>query len=545
MKQRDLFYKEEAIQRLKKGVDTLANMVKVTLGPKGNNVIIERASGVSLITKDGVTVAKEIYLEDPVENMGAQLLKEAASKTNETAGDGTTTATVLAQAIISEGIKNVVAGANLIDLKRGIDIGVREVIDELKTISKDISSNEEIINVASISANNDYEVGNYIAEAIEKAGDEGIIIVEDSKGIDTTIDVVEGMQFDRGYISGGFINKKQTMEVQLKNVYVLICNDSLTQLPSLAAIMEFVHRQNKSLLVIADEFSEEVSKTLLINHIKGVINCCGVISPGHGDRRSDLLEDIAVFTNGTVLGKDIPLSQANTSYLGYAKKVIISKNKTIIVEGNGQEEKIQERVEQIRFSINNTSVDFDIQRLQERLGKLTGGIVVLRVGAITESELQEKKMRIEDALHATRAALEEGVVPGGGVSFIRARRRLKQLDTFTYKKGNIQDQKTGVNIVYKALEVPLLSICSNAGLTGEVILQEVEKNDNTAFGYDALNEEYGDLFSLGVIDPLKVVRLSLENASSIAGMFLTTQGVISQSQKERDYIDGIVTQSMK
>jgi chaperonin GroEL len=308
--------------------------------------------------------------------------------------------------------------------------------------------------------------------------------------------------------------------------------------------MEFVHRQNKSLLVIADEFSEEVSKTLLINHIKGVVNCCGVISPGHGDRRSDLLEDIAVFTNGTVLGKDIPLSQADTSYLGYVKKVIISKNKTIIVEGDGKEEKIQERVEQIRFSINNTSVDFDIQRLQERLGKLTGGIVVLRVGAITESELQEKKMRIEDALHATRAALEEGVVPGGGVSFIRARRRLKQLDTFTYKKGNIQDQKTGVNIVYKALEVPLLSICSNAGLTGEVILQEVEKNDNPAYGYDALNEEYGDLFSLGVIDPLKVVRLSLENASSIAGMFLTTQGVISQSQKERDYIDGIVTQSM-
>lgn len=568
MKQRNLIYNEEARIKLKKGIDSLANMVKVTLGPKGNNVVIERTGGAPLITKDGVTVAREIFLEDSTENMGAQLLKEVASKTNETAGDGTTTATILAQAFITEGIKNVGAGANSMDLKRGMDIAVKEVSNRLKESSKTVQGKEDIINIASISANNDYEIGNIVANAIDKAGNEGIVIVEDAKGVDTVIDIVEGMQFDRGYKYAAFINKKTTMEVELQNVYILLYNNNLQQIPALANLMKQVYEKgNSSLLVIADEFSEEVNKLLLLNSVtvKGSLSCCAVISPGYGDRRTDLLRDIGVFTGGTVFGDDIsPITQASLLSLGRADKVIVDKNRTIIVGGKGETKNLEDRINEIKYLINNAPTDFDKQKLQERLGKLTGGIAVLRVGAVTETELKEKKMRIEDALHATRAALEEGIVPGGGIALIRAREVLKNESKLVFVKGNIQDQITGVKIIYKSLEVPFLSICNNAGLTKETkllrklkrlwwkiwnkaglnseeVLKVVEENE-FSYGYDALNETYGDLYKLGVIDPTKVVRLALENASSVAGMFLTTKGVIAQSQKEKDYVEGLLSQ---
>lgn len=546
MKQRILLYDQEARQKLKIGIDTLADMVKVTLGPKGNNVIIEKSVGSPLITKDGVTVAREIFLKDSVENMGAQLLKEVASKTNETAGDGTTTATILAQALISEGIKNVTAGVNPMDLKRGMDIAVKEVSKELKRIKKPVTNKDDIIHIAAISANNDYEVGNFIADAMDKAGEEGIVIVEDSRGLETEIEVAKGVQFDRGYKFSYFINKKQTMEVELQDVYILLYNNNLNQVKELAQIMEMVAGKNASLLVIADEFSEEVSKMLIVNHMKGNIKCCAVQSPGFGDRRVDLLNDIAIATGGTVCGNNpsLSLSQISLSSLGFAKKAVIDKNKTVIVEGKGSQEKIKETVDQIRYLIKNAETEFDKQRLQERLGKLTGGIVILRVGSVTETELKEKKMRIEDALHATRAAIEEGIVPGGGVALVRARKIIKNPLHVKYIKGNEKDQEVGISIVYKSLAVPFLTICKNAGLTGEVVLNKVENSEDLYYGYDALNEEYGNLFELGVIDPAKVVRLSLENAVSVASMFLTTQGVISQSQEEKEAIDRLMSQNM-
>jgi len=546
LKQRILLYDQEARQKLKIGIDTLADMVKVTLGPKGNNVIIEKSVGSPLITKDGVTVAREIFLKDSVENMGAQLLKEVASKTNETAGDGTTTATILAQALISEGIKNVTAGVNPMDLKRGMDIAVKEVSKELKRIKKPVTNKNDIIHIASISANNDYEVGNFIADAMDKAGEEGIVIVEDSRGLETEIEVAKGVQFDRGYKFSYFINKKQTMEVELQDVYILLYNNNLNQVKELAQIMEMVAGKNASLLVIADEFSEEVSKMLIVNHMKGNIKCCAVQSPGFGDRRVDLLNDIAIATGGTVCGNNpsLSLSQISLSSLGFAKKAVIDKNKTVIVEGKGSQEKIKETVDQIRYLIKNAETEFDKQRLQERLGKLTGGIVILRVGSVTETELKEKKMRIEDALHATRAAIEEGIVPGGGVALVRARKIIKNPLHVKYIKGNEKDQEVGISIVYKSLAVPFLTICKNAGLTGEVVLNKVENSEDLYYGYDALNEEYGNLFELGVIDPAKVVRLSLENAVSVASMFLTTQGVISQSQEEKEAIDRLMSQNM-
>jgi len=542
MKQRILLYDQDARQRLKAGIDALANMVKVTLGPKGNNVIIERTAGAPLITKDGVTVAKEIFLEDSVENMGAQLIKEVASKTNETAGDGTTTATVLAQALISEGLKNVTAGANPMDLKRGMDIAVKEISKELKSISRSISSKEDVTHVASISANNDLDIGLIVVDAVEAAGKEGTVIVEDAKGVDTFIEVVEGVQFDRGYTYTAFVNKKQTMEVELNNVFIFLYNGTLNQSKSIIRLLEQVTNEDQvSLLIIADEFSEELSKLLTVNTVKGNIRCCAVISPGFGDRRYDLLNDIAVATGGNVFGGLSPynLTQVSLSLLGKADKVVIDKNKTVIVGGKGDPTKIKETVDQIKYLLSNTSVDFDIQKLQERLGKLTGGIVVLRVGAVMEMELKEKKMRIEDALHATRAALEEGIVPGGGVSLIRVRKCLKSQD-LQLVNGDVEDQKVGINIVYKALEIPFLSICENAGVAGIVLLNDVEKSEILDYGYDALNNVTGNLFELGVIDPTKVVRLALENAVSAAGLFLTTKGVVAQSEDEKQYLDKLM-----
>jgi chaperonin GroEL len=541
MRSRTLLYDLEARTKLKVGMDALSEMVKVTLGPKGNNVIIEKISGFPLITKDGVTVAREIYLSDPIENMGAQVLKEVAMKTNETAGDGTTTATVLAHAFITEGIKNLTAGSNPMDLKRGIDIAVKHVTDRLKELSRPVTGKEDIISVASISANNDNQIGNDIANSIEKAGNEGIVIVEDSKDSDTIIEVSEGMQIDRGYQHPYFINKTVTMEVELKGTYILFYNGKLHQMHDLARIAEAViQKEAASFLVIADEFSQEVLQLLVMNKMKMGRQFCAVISPGFGDRKVDLLNDMAALTGGTVFGGDLslPLARADISQLGYADKVLVDKNKTVIVGGKGKSEKVKERVDQIRMLLDNTIVDFDKQRLQERLGKLTGGIVVLRVGAITETELKEKKMRIEDALHATRAALDEGIVPGGGVALVRAKEIINKIDTSNLR----EDQKTGINIVKKALDIPFLSICSNAGLTGEVILQEVIQ-ENLEYGYDSLNDKYGNMFEMGVIDPTKVVRLALENAASIAGLFLTTKGVIAESKEEKEYIDKLMSQS--
>ena len=546
MFQRILLYDPEAKTQLKKGIDALTDMVKVTLGPKGNNVIIERPAGPPLITKDGVTVAKEIFLEDDIANIGAQLLKVVALKTNETAGDGTTTATVLAQALISEGIKNVTAGANPIDLKRGMDLAVKKISEELKSKSKKVTGKEDIINVASISANNDYEIGNYIADAIEKAGEEGTVIVEDSKSSDTIIDLVEGLQIDRGYTSPHFINRLETMSVELNNTYILFYNGTLSQIHEVGSIADKIIKKDSgaSFLIIADDFDPLMQEMLLLNKIKGGRQFCAVKSPGFGDRQVDLLGDIAISTGGTVLGgtQPINLSSATLNVLGFARKVVITSNKTIIVEGKGNPDDILQRVEQIKFLIKETSTDFDRQKLQERLGTLTGGVVTLRVGAVTETELKEKKMRIEDALHATRAALEEGILPGGGIALVRAREVLKDTDNFEYLKGSIDDQKTGIKIVYKALEVPFLSICENAGLEGKVILKELEKREYKQ-GYDVLNDTYGDMFELGVIDPTKVVRLTLENANSVAGMFLTTKGIIAQSKEEKGYIDKLMTSS--
>lgn len=541
MKQRILLFDIAARERLKVGIDALADMVQVTLGPKGNNVIIERSVGSPLITKDGVTVAKEVFLEDPVSNIGAQLLKEVASKTNETAGDGTTTATVLARALVFEGVKNVTAGAHAMDLKRGMDIAVKQVVEELKRNSKAVQGKNDIINIASISANNDIEVGTLIAEAIERAGEEGIVIVEDAKGADTVIDAVEGLQFDRGFTYKSFVNKKQANEVELNNVYVLLCNFALKQLSTLASLLESAlsRDENASFLIIADEFGDDVTRFLITNSLKGNIRCCTVISPGYGDRRVDLLDDIAVATGGTVLSSaGVSLSAASLMHFGKADKAVIRNNSTVIVGGKGDSEKVQETIDNIRNCIAQASTDFDKQKLQERLGKLTGGIVMLRVGAITETELKEKKMRIEDALHATRAALEEGVVPGGGVALVRARKILLGLE------ADREDIKTGIKIVYNALEVPLLSICKNAGVSGEVILHEISSSVDNFFGYNALTDHVTDLYVDGVIDPLKVVRLALENAVSVVSLFLTTKGVIAQSIEEKEYIDKLMMQSV-
>ena len=548
MFQRVLLYDPEAKTQLKKGIDKLTDMVKVTLGPKGNNVIIERPGGQPLITKDGVTVAKEIFLEDDIENIGAQLLKVVALKTNETAGDGTTTATVLAQALISEGIKNVTAGANPIDLKRGMDLAVKKISEELKSKSKSVTGKEDIVNVASISANNDYEIGNHIADAIDKAGEEGTVIVEDSKGSETTTELVEGMQIDRGYESQYFINVPERREVVLNNVYLLLYNGKIHQANEAAKLGNLVLQKDStaSYLIVAEEFTPEFLNWMIANKVKAGMQFCAIKSPGFGDRRIDMLTDIAVATGGNVIGGNpgVDIARATLSDLGMASKVIITQNKTIIIEGKGEPGEILSQVEQIKFLIKQTTVDFDIQRLQERLGKLTGGIVTLRVGAVTETELKEKKMRIEDALHATRAALEEGILPGGGIALIRAREVLKDTNSFEYLKGSVDDQKVGIKIVYKALEVPFLSICENAGLEGKVILKELETKEYNQ-GYDVLNDTYGNMFDLGVIDPTKVVRLTLENASSVAGLFLTTRGIIAQSKEEKGYIDDLMKSSPK
>ncbi len=513
---------------LKRGVDQLANAVKVTLGPKGRNVVIDKKFGAPTITKDGVTVAKEIELEDPIENMGAQMVREVASKTSDVAGDGTTTATVLAQAIVREGLKNVTAGANPMDLKRGIDLAVTKVIERLKAMSKPVSGKKEIAQVGTISANNDTTIGNLIADAMEKVGKDGVITVEEAKGTETTVDVVEGMQFDRGYLSPYFVTNADTMEAELEDPYILIHDKKISAMKDLLPILEKMAQSGRSILIIAEEVEGEALATLVVNKLRGTLRVVTVKAPGFGDRRKAMLEDLAVLTGAQVISeeKGFKLENATLAYLGTAKKVVIDKDNTTIVEGAGTKEDIKKRVSEIKSQVDKTTSDYDKEKLQERLAKLSGGVAVLKIGASTEVEMKEKKARVEDALHATRAAVEEGIVPGGGVAFLRAIDALNDVKTIN------ADQKTGVQILRRALEEPLRQIVANAGLDGSVVVDKV-KNGKDDFGFNALTETYENLIAAGVIDPTKVSRVAVENAASVASLLLTTEATIVEKPEAK------------
>ncbi len=518
----------EGRSALKRGVDKLADAVKVTLGPKGRNVIIEKKFGAPTVTKDGVTVAKEIELEDPIENMGAQMVREVASKTSDVAGDGTTTATVLAQAIYREGLKNVTAGANPMDLKRGIDMAVTAIVEELKKISRTISDKKEIAQVGTISANNDSEIGNLIAEAMEKVGKDGVITVEEAKGTETELKVVEGMQFDRGYLSPYFVTNAETMEAELDDPYILIHDKKISSMKDLLPVLEKVAQQGRAMLIIAEEVEGEALATLVVNKLRGTLKIAAVKAPGFGDRRKAMLEDIAVLTGGTVISeeKGYKLENATIAYLGQAKRVVIDKDNTTIVEGKGKSNDIKARVNEIKNQIDKTTSDYDREKLQERLAKLSGGVAVLNIGASTEVEMKEKKARVEDALHATRAAVQEGIVPGGGVALIRASRALENLKT------DNADQKTGVEIIRRAVEEPLRMIVANTGTAdGAVVLQKVKEGKDD-FGFNARTEVFENLIAAGVVDPTKVTRTALENAASVASLLLTTEAVISEKKEE-------------
>lgn len=527
---KQLFFDIEARNRMKKGVDILSNAVKVTLGPKGRNVVLEKKFGAPSVTKDGVTVAKEIELEDPIENMGAQMVKEVASKTADIAGDGTTTATVLAQSIISEGLKMVAAGGNPMDLKRGIDKAVAKVVENLKGQSQAVGNDSsKIQQVASISANNDSEIGKLIAEAMKKVGKEGVITVEEARGTETTVEVVEGMQFDRGYISPYFVTNSEKMEAELENPYILIYDKKISNMKDILHILEKVAQGGRPLLIIAEDLEGEALATLVVNKLRGTIKVAAVKAPGFGDRRKEMLQDIAVLTKGIVISEEqgYKLENADLSYLGVATTVTIDKDNTTIVGGKGKKEDINARINQIKAQIEVTTSDYDKEKLQERLAKLSGGVAVLNVGAATEMEMKEKKDRVDDALHATRAAVEEGIVPGGGVAFIRAIESLEKL------KGSNEDETTGVAIVKRALEEPLRQIVENAGIEGSIVVQKV-KEGKADYGFNARTEEYENLLKAGVIDPTKVTRIALENAASIAGMLLTTECVIADKPKKEE-----------
>ncbi len=525
---KDIKFNMDARDLLKKGVDELANAVKVTLGPKGRNVIIDKKFGAPQITKDGVTVAKEIDLTDSFQNMGAQLVKEVASKTNDDAGDGTTTATVLAQSIISVGLKNVTAGANPMDLKRGIDKAVTAVVADLKKQSKDVGDDfRKIENVAKISANGDEAIGKLIAEAMQKVKKEGVITVEESKGIETYVDVVEGMQFDRGYISAYFVTNTEKMEADLENPYVLIYDKKISVLKDMLPILEQSVQTGRPLLIIAEDIESEALATLVVNRLRGSLKICAVKAPGFGDRRKEMLEDIAVLTGGVVISeeKGLKLESATLDMLGKAEKITVNKDNTVIVNGGGDKDAISARVGQIKSQIETTTSDYDREKLQERLAKLAGGVAVLYVGAPSEVEMKEKKDRVDDALSATRAAIEEGTVPGGGVAYIRATEALEKL------KGENEDETTGIEIVKRAIEEPLRQIVANAGKEGAVVVQKVKEGKGD-FGYNARTDVYEKMFAAGVIDPTKVTRVALENAASIAGMFLTTECVVTEKKEE-------------
>lgn len=525
---KDIKFNIKAREELKNGVDALADAVKVTLGPKGRNVIIEKKFGAPHITKDGVTVAREIELEDPFQNMGAQLVKEVASKTGDQAGDGTTTATVLAQAIVNVGLKNVAAGANPMDLKRGIDKAVSVVVEGIKAQSQEVDDDiSKIENVARISANNDEEIGRLIAEAMQKVKKEGVITVEEAKGTETTVDVVEGMQFDRGYISPYFVTNSEKMECEMDSPYILLYDKKISNLKDMLPILEAVAQSGRPLLIIAEDVDNEALATLVVNRLRGSLKICAVKAPGFGDRRKEMLEDIAILTGGTVISevKGMQLAQANVNDLGTAEKVTVNKDNTIIVNGAGSKEAIANRVNQIKAQIETTTSNYDKEKLQERLAKLAGGVAVLYIGAPSEVEMKEKKDRVDDALSATRAAIAEGIVPGGGVAYIRCLKALEEL------KGSNEDENTGIAIIRRAIEEPMRQIMNNAGVEGAVILQKV-KDGEEDFGYNARTDTFENFFSTGVIDPAKVTRVALENASSIAGMFLTTECVIADKKEE-------------
>ena len=520
-------YDVKARESLKIGVDKLANAVKVTLGPKGRNVVLEKKFGSPLVTKDGVTVAKEVELEDPFENMGAQMVKEVASKTSDIAGDGTTTATVLAQAICREGIKNVTAGANPMDLKRGIDMAVDSVIAEIKKISKPTKGKVEISNIATISANNDRTIGDLIADAMEKVGKDGVITVEEAKGMETTLETVEGMQFDRGYISPYFVTNAERMEAVLEDAYILIYDKKISAMKELLPILEKVAQVGKPLMIIAEDLEGEALATLVVNKLRGTLQVCAVKAPGFGDRRKEMLKDIEILTGGKVISEELGFKLENTVLgdLGKAKRITVDKDNTTIVEGAGKTKDIQARITQIRAQIEETKSDYDKEKLQERLAKLAGGVAVINVGAATETAMKEKKARVEDALHATRAAVEEGIIPGGGVAFIRA---IPALDSIKAKG----DVKIGVDIIRRSLEEPMRQIANNAGVEGAVIVDEIKKNATPSVGYNADKDKVEDLVEAGVIDPTKVARIALQNAASIAGLLLTTECVIADKPKE-------------
>ncbi|MCO4293268.1 chaperonin GroEL [Solitalea sp. MAHUQ-68] len=521
-------YNVEARDALKRGVDILANAVKVTLGPKGRNVIIDKKFGAPSITKDGVSVAKEIELKDSLENMGAQMVKEVASKTADIAGDGTTTATVLAQAIVTAGVKNVAAGANPMDLKRGIDKAVTAVVANLKQQSQSVGDdNNKIKQVAAISANNDEVIGSLIAEAMDKVKKEGVITVEEAKGTDTTVEVVEGMQFDRGYLSPYFVTNADKMEAELENPYILIYDKKISSMKELLPVLEKQVQTGRPLLIIAEDLEGEALATLVVNKIQGRLKVAAVKAPGFGDRRKAMLEDIAILTGGTVISEErgYKLENADLTYLGQAEKVVIDKDNTTVINGAGKKEDILARVNQIKAQIESTTSDYDKEKLQERLAKLAGGVAVLYVGAATEVEMKEKKDRVDDALHATRAAVEEGIVAGGGVAFIRAISALEEL------KGHNDDETTGIAIIKRAIEEPLRQICENAGIEGSIVVQKV-KEGSADFGYNARENRYENLIAAGVIDPTKVARVALENAASIASMLLTTECVLADEPSE-------------
>ena len=525
---KDILFNLDARDSLKKGVDALSNAVKVTLGPKGRNVIIEKSYGAPHITKDGVSVAKEIELQDPVENMGAQLVKEVASKTNDLAGDGTTTATVLAQAIVAAGLKNVIAGANPMDLKRGIDKAVAAVVESLKAQSEQVGESiDKIQQVASISANNDNAIGTLIAEAMAKVKKEGVITVENAKGIETHVDVVEGMQFDRGYISPYFVTNTEKMEAVYENPFILIYDKKVSVMKDLLPILEKSLQTGRPLLIIAEDIDSEALATLVVNRLRGSLKVVAVKAPGFGDRRKEMLEDIAILTGGTVISeeKGYRLEDATLAELGSADKVTITKDNTTIVNGQGSKENIDARAAQIKAQIATTTSDYDREKLQERLAKIAGGVAVIYVGAASEVEMKEKKDRVEDALNATRAAIEEGIIPGGGVGFIRAINSIEKM------KGENDDETTGISIIKRALEEPLRQIVENAGLEGSVVVNKVREGEGD-FGFNARTETYENLLKTGVIDPVKVSRVALENAASIASMLLTTECVISNHKEE-------------
>ncbi len=524
---KELFFDTDARDKLKRGVDILANAVKVTLGPKGRNVIIDKKFGAPTITKDGVTVAKEIELAEPIENMGAQLVKEVASKTADDAGDGTTTATVLTQSIFNVGIKNVAAGANPMDLKRGIDKAVRAVVAQLQANSIQISTSKEIQQVATVSANNDEEIGKMIANAMEKVGKDGVITVEEAKGTETEVRTVEGMQFDRGYLSPYFTTNTEKMEAELENPYILIYDKKISSMKELLPVLEPVAQTGKPLLIIAEDVDGEALATLVVNKLRGALKVAAVKAPGFGDRRKAMLEDIAILTGGTVISEErgYKLENATLEYLGNAEKINIDKDTTTLVNGAGEKSAIQGRIAEIKAQVEKTTSDYDREKLQERLAKLSGGVAILHIGAATEVEMKEKKDRVDDALHATRAAVQEGVVVGGGVALVRA---ISALDSL---KGENEDQTTGINIIRIALESPLRTIVENAGGEGSVIINRIKENKGN-FGYNARTDVFEDLFEAGVIDPTKVTRLALENAASIAALLLTTECVVADAKED-------------